>query len=193
MEEHDDIRLIGVAGRHPHLPPDPWMPDVPIAYLPIAAPWLYQTWLRVGWPKVERATGPVEVTHATGLIPCPTDAPLVVTLHDLAFVHEPAHFSKHGVRTFMRSLDHIRRHAAMVLCSSQAPSTTCRSPGSATTACGWCRSASTSSVSLPRRSRASVRSTGCPSAICCSSAPSNPARTCAAWPRPCRCSTNRCR
>lgn len=120
MEEHDDIRLIGVAGRHPHLPPDPWMPDVPIAYLPIAAPWLYQTWLRVGWPKVERATGPVEVTHATGLIPCPTDAPLVVTLHDLAFVHEPAHFSKHGVRTFMRSLDHIRRHAAMVLCSSQA-------------------------------------------------------------------------
>lgn len=120
MELHDDIRLIGVAGRHAHLPPDPWMPDVPIAHLPLAAPWLYQTWLRAGWPKVERATGPVEVTHATGLIPCPTDAPLVVTLHDLAFVHEPSHFSKHGVRTFQRSLEYIRRHADVVLCSSQA-------------------------------------------------------------------------
>ncbi|MCB1001156.1 MAG: glycosyltransferase family 4 protein [Acidimicrobiales bacterium] len=120
MELHDDIRLIGVAGRHAHLPPDPWMPDVPVAHLPLAAPWLYQTWLRAGWPKVERATGPVDVTHATGLIPCPTDAPLVVTLHDLAFVHEPSHFSKHGVRTFRRSLDHIRRHADVVLCSSQA-------------------------------------------------------------------------
>lgn len=120
MEEHDDIRLIGVAGRHPHLPPDPWMPDIPVAHLPLAAPWLYQTWLRFGWPKVERATGRVDVAHATGLIPCPTDAPLVVTLHDVAFLHDPSHFSKHGVRTFRASLEHIKRHAAMVLCSSQA-------------------------------------------------------------------------
>ncbi|MFN6120991.1 MAG: glycosyltransferase family 4 protein [Actinomycetes bacterium] len=120
LEEHDDVRLIGVAGRHAHLPPDPWMPGIPIAYLPIAAPWLYQTWLRLGWPKVERATGPVDVTHATGLVPCPTDAPLVVTLHDLAFLHNPGHFTKHGVRTFRASLERIKRDAAMVLCSSQA-------------------------------------------------------------------------
>ncbi len=120
MEEHDDIRLIGVAGRHAHLPPDPWMPDIPVAHLPLAAPWLYQTWLRFGWPKVERATGSVDVAHATGLIPCPTDAPLVVTLHDLAFLHDPSHFSKHGVRTFNASLERIKRQAAVVLCSSQA-------------------------------------------------------------------------
>ena len=120
LEEHDDIRLIGVAGRHAHLPPDPWLPSIPIAHLPIASPWLYQTWLRFGWPKVERAAGTVDVAHATGLIPCPTDAKLVVTVHDLAFLHEPKHFTKHGVRTFNASLDHIRRHADLVLCSSQA-------------------------------------------------------------------------
>jgi len=120
MEEQHDIRLIGVAGRHAHLPPDPWMPGIPIAHLPIAAPWLYQTWLRFGWPKVERATGRVDVTHATGLVPCPTDAPLVVTLHDVAFLHEPEHFTKHGARTFRASLERIERDAAMVLCSSQA-------------------------------------------------------------------------
>ena len=120
MVLHDDIRLIGVAGRHAHLPPDPWLPSIPVARLPIAAPWLYQTWLHLGWPKVERAVGRVDVTHATGLIPCPTDAPLVVTLHDLAFLHEPKHFTKHGVRTFRASLEHIRRHADVVLCSSQS-------------------------------------------------------------------------
>lgn len=120
MEEHDDIRLIGVAGRHQHLPDEPWMPSIPIAHLPIAAPWLYETWLRFGWPKVERATGAVHVTHATGLVPCPTDAPLVVTLHDLAFLHDPSHFSRHGVRVFRDSLEHIRRRADLVLCSSQA-------------------------------------------------------------------------
>jgi glycosyltransferase involved in cell wall biosynthesis len=120
LGDHDDLRLIGVAGRHAHLPPEPWTPGIAVAHLPIAAPWLYQTWLRLGWPKVERATGPVDVAHATGLIPCPTDAPLVVTLHDVAFLHDPTQFSKHGVRTFKTSLDQIKRRAAMVLCSSQA-------------------------------------------------------------------------
>lgn len=120
LAAHEDIRLIGVAGRHRHLPEEPWLPPMPIAHLPVAAPWLYETWLRLGWPKVERATGPVDVAHATGLIPCPTDAPLVVTLHDLAFLHDPAHFSRHGVRVFKASLDRIRREADLVLCSSQA-------------------------------------------------------------------------
>lgn len=120
MALQDDVRLIGVAGRHRHLPDDPWTPPIPIAHLPVGSPWLYQTWLRFGWPKVERATGRVDVAHATGLVPCPTDAPLVVTLHDLAFLHTPEHFSRIGVSVFRKSLDTIRRDAALVLCSSQA-------------------------------------------------------------------------
>jgi glycosyltransferase involved in cell wall biosynthesis len=120
MAMHDDVRLIGVAGRHRHLPADPWTPPIPIAHLPVASPWLYQTWLRLGWPKVERAAGHVDVTHATGLIPCPTDAPLVVTLHDLAFLHNPEHFSRIGVSVFRASLETIKRKATVVLCSSQA-------------------------------------------------------------------------
>jgi glycosyltransferase involved in cell wall biosynthesis len=120
MEVHDDVRLIGVAGRHKHLPDDPWIPSIPIAHLPLGAPWLYQTWLRFGWPNVERATGRVDVAHATGLVPCPTTAPLVVTLHDLAFMHTPEHFSRLGNSVFRASLDIIRRDAAVVLCSSQA-------------------------------------------------------------------------
>jgi glycosyltransferase involved in cell wall biosynthesis len=115
-----DVRLVGVAGHHRHLPPDPWLPAIPVAQLPIAAPWLYEGWLRLGWPKVEVATGPVDIAHATTLIPCATDAKLVVTLHDLAFKHNPGHFTPHGVRVFNRSLDVIRRQADLVLCCSQA-------------------------------------------------------------------------
>ena len=124
-----DIRLIGVAGRHRHLPPEPWIPPIPIAHLSLGAPWLYETWLRFDHPRVERATGPVDVTHATSIIPPPTKAPLVVTLHDLAFLHEPGHFTKHGVGVFMRSLEVIRRRADLVLCSSQATMDDCAMAG----------------------------------------------------------------
>jgi glycosyltransferase involved in cell wall biosynthesis len=129
MGPHNDIRLIGVAGRHRHLPPEPWVPSIPVVHLPIAAPWLYEGWLRAGWPKVEVATGPVDVTHATTLIPCPTDAKLVVTVHDLAFLHEPDHFTRHGVRVFNRSLAHIRKKADVVLCASQATMDDCVAAG----------------------------------------------------------------
>ena len=120
MDAEADVRLIGVAGRHRHLPPEPWIPPIPIAHLSISPPWLYETWLRFGRPRVESATGPVDVTHATTIIPAPTSAPLVVTLHDLAFLHDPSHFTKHGVRVFNDSLARIVRSADLVLCSSQA-------------------------------------------------------------------------
>jgi glycosyltransferase involved in cell wall biosynthesis len=129
MREQGDIQLLGVAGRHPHLPPEPWVPPMPVGHLPLAAPWLYETWLRLNWPNVERATGPIDVAHATTLIPCATEAPLIVTLHDLAFLHEPDHFTAHGVRVFRRSLDKIRRRADLVLCCSEATMDDCLASG----------------------------------------------------------------
>ena len=120
MGPHNDVRLIGVAGRHRHLPPEPWVPTIPIAHLPLAGAALYEGWLRAGWPAVERATGRVDIAHATSIIPCPTAGRLVVTLHDLAFLHDASHFTRHGVRVFTQSLDIVRRTADLVLCSSQA-------------------------------------------------------------------------
>ena len=125
LGSHDDVRLVGVAGRHRHLPAEPWVPAVPIAHLPVAAPWLYETWLRLGWPKVEVATGRVDIAHSTTLIPCPTDAKLVVTLHDLAFLHDPTQFTRHGVGIFRRSLSEIKRRADLVLCCSEATMDDC--------------------------------------------------------------------
>jgi hypothetical protein len=99
---------------------------------------MYETWLRLQWPKVEWATGRIDIAHATTLIPCPTDAPLVVTLHDLAFVHTPRFFTKHGVRVFRRSVHHIKERADLVLCCSQATMDDCvvRTASTATAAPG---------------------------------------------------------
>lgn len=126
---HNDVRLVGVAGRHRHLPPEPWVPSIPVAHLPVSGPLLYEGWLRANWPKVERATGKVDIAHATTLIPCATDAKLIVTLHDLAFLHDPSQFTKHGVRVFRRSLQLIRDRADLVLCCSQATMDDCVTAG----------------------------------------------------------------
>ena len=102
---------------------------VPVAMLPLARPLLYETWTRLNWPKVESVTGEIDVAHATGLVPCATSAPLVVTVHDLAFLHDPDQFSRHGVRTMNRSLEAIRKRADLVICSSEATMRDCEDVG----------------------------------------------------------------
>ena len=81
------------------------------------------------WPKVESVVGEIDVAHATGLVPCGTAAPLIVTVHDLAFVHDPAKFSRQGVRTMNRSLETIIRRADRVICSSEATRRDCEAAG----------------------------------------------------------------
>jgi glycosyltransferase involved in cell wall biosynthesis len=115
-----DVTLIGVAGRHPSAPPADWRPPIPVAQLPLPRPLLYEAWLRLRRPRVERVTGPVDVAHATGLVPCATRAPLVVTVHDVAWVHEPGRYTRQGVRVMRRSLEVIRDTAAVVITSSEA-------------------------------------------------------------------------
>lgn len=128
-----DVELVGVAGRHRRPPAFDWTPSIPWLQLPLGSPLLYETWLYGGWPKPESVTGPVDLVHATTLIPCPTRYPLVVTLHDLAFLHNPHQFTRHGVRIFKRSLDLTKRHADLVLCCSQATMDDCVVAGIAAT------------------------------------------------------------
>jgi glycosyltransferase involved in cell wall biosynthesis len=115
-----EVTLLGVAARHRRPPAAPWRPPIPVAQLPLPRPLLYESWLRARRPAVERATGPVDVAHATGLVPCPTAAPLVVTVHDVAFLHDPAKFTRQGVRVMRRSLSVIRDAATLVVTSSEA-------------------------------------------------------------------------
>ena len=121
LQARDDVDVVGVAGRHGVAPVPPYRPDGPIRALPLARPWLYETWNLVERPRIEATTGPIDACHSTVAIPAATTRPHVVTVHDVAFVHAPERFSKHGVRVMRRGLDRCRR-ADLVLCPSQATS-----------------------------------------------------------------------
>jgi glycosyltransferase involved in cell wall biosynthesis len=120
LEGRDAVDLRYVAGRHPRPPRAEFRPRGPVAMLPVSGAVLYELWNRANWPRVESVVGEIDVVHATGLVPAATGSPLVVTVHDIAFVHEPENFSRHGARTMNRSLDTIRRRADRVICSSCA-------------------------------------------------------------------------
>jgi glycosyltransferase involved in cell wall biosynthesis len=124
-----DVELEFVAGKHPVPPPPPFRPPGPVHMLPLTRPLLYEAWVRLNWPKVEAVAGDIDVVHATGLVPAATNRPLVVTVHDVAFLHEPGQFSRQGVRIMRRSLDAIARRADRIICSSRATVDDCVAAG----------------------------------------------------------------
>jgi glycosyltransferase involved in cell wall biosynthesis len=129
LASRNDIELIGVAGGHRSPPPEAWNPPVPVSHLGGRGAALYASWVFAGRPLVERATGTVDVAHATSLIPCASRAPLVVTVHDLAFRHVPEAFTRWGGTLFAASIKAIKRRADLVLCSSVATMDDCRQAG----------------------------------------------------------------
>jgi len=127
------VDLVGVAARHDSPPAPAFRPSVPVRHLPLPRLALYEAWHApepARWPPVERATGPVDVVHATAVaVPPSPRAPLLVTIHDLAFLAEPSAFTRHGLRFFRRGTDLARRHARLVVVPSEATAAECRDAG----------------------------------------------------------------
>ncbi len=123
------VELIGVRARHDRDPSDDLRPPVPVRALPLPRRALYEAWHTLGRPSVQRATGPVDVIHATGMAIPPRSAPLVVTVHDLAFEHYPQHATRNGLRFFRQSLRRTRERADVVLCPSEATRRDCIDAG----------------------------------------------------------------
>ena len=125
----DGVEMVGVAGRHLRPPTPGFFPPMPVASLPLGGPWLYEAWLRVKWPKAESVVEGADLVHATTIIAPATSLPLVATIHDLAFIRHPEFFTDHGNKVFNKSMNILRRKAAIVLCSSQATVDDCVSVG----------------------------------------------------------------
>jgi glycosyltransferase involved in cell wall biosynthesis len=123
------VEQVGVAARHGHAPPEAWRPAIPIRHLPLPRAVLYRTWHRWRRPAVERATGPVDVIHATGYAIPPGTRPLVVTMHDLAWRRDPSMFTANGVRFFETGLRCVAADADLILCPSQATLDDCATAG----------------------------------------------------------------
>lgn len=123
------IEQIGVSALHRRPAPEAWRPSIPVRALPLPRVLLYDAWQRLGHPVVERATGRVDLVHATGHVAAAAKAPLVVSIYDLSFLHDPSHFTARGVSVFTRFLDVVRDRAAMAICPSEATRVDCLAAG----------------------------------------------------------------
>jgi glycosyltransferase involved in cell wall biosynthesis len=80
-------------------------------------PLRYELWHQLRRPRVSL---PVDVVHAPSLaIPAVRDIPLVVTVHDVAFLREPEAFTRRGLNFHRRGLEIAHREAAAVITASR--------------------------------------------------------------------------
>ena len=120
LQQFTSLELVGVSARHRQPPASSWRPSIEVKQLPLPRLALYESWHRLRWPDVEHATGRVDVIHATGMAMPPATAPIVATVHDLAFLRDPSQFTRRGVSFFRRAIDLARRDASIIVCPSQA-------------------------------------------------------------------------
>jgi glycosyltransferase involved in cell wall biosynthesis len=71
----------------------------------------------------------IDLLHNTSIIPFATSGKMVSTVHDLAFLHHPDFFTRHGNAVFARSLKVLKKRADMLLCSSTATVNDCVEAG----------------------------------------------------------------
>ncbi|MDO5672166.1 MAG: glycosyltransferase family 1 protein [Actinomycetaceae bacterium] len=118
----DEISITGLSAKHKD-----YSALGPIPYR--AFPWprqvLYETWRRLSWPRVESKVPDLDLVHATTWAIPATRLPLVVTVHDLAFLKDPSHFTRHGVSFFKDAWKRTLDLAAAVIVPSEATGDHC--------------------------------------------------------------------
>lgn len=123
LEASGEVELARFAiGRGPISPP------AGTRHLRVPLRVLHESWRRIGRPRVDRLTGPVDLVHATDLVPGPSRAPTVVTIHDLAAVDLPALHPPRATAMQQAQLDAARR-AQAVLAVSEATAAALRRHG----------------------------------------------------------------
>lgn len=120
----DRAGLVGVAARGHTTVPETDL-GIPLVTSALPRPALYEAWNRLRRPALPGAARRTDVVHATTWAVPPTRGPLVVTVHDLAFLRTPEHFTPRGAAYFRRALEVTRREADVVVVPSQATADDC--------------------------------------------------------------------
>ncbi len=129
LDQRDDIDVIGVAARQQGDAREPYQPRVPVRHHALPRPLLYESWQRLRWPSPDRLVPEADLLHSTTVIVPPTSKPLVVTVHDLAFLHFPELFTSRGSRVMKQGFQDCIDRADLVMCSSQATLDDCAARG----------------------------------------------------------------
>lgn len=121
LEGLGSAHLVGLAARHRRGALTSYDPAFPVRSSGMPRVVTYEAWNRIRLPRAEWLA-PVDVVHATTWAVPGTRRPLVVTVHDLAFLRDPAHFTRRGNSYFRRALEVVQAEADRVI----VPSTTTR-------------------------------------------------------------------
>lgn len=120
--------VVGVAAAHRGPADELATPTVTVSHSRLPRRLLYDAWHR--WRRPAVPVRDIDVVHATGgAVPPRSGSPLVVTIHDLAFLARPEHFTSRGVRFMTRALDLTIAEAARVIVPSEATARECREAG----------------------------------------------------------------
>jgi len=121
-----DLTVTGLTAWHGRSALTDGDPGLPLRRSALPRRALYESWSRTRLPRAGRGQ---DVVHATTWAVPGSSRPVVVTVHDLAFVHDPGHFTPRGVRFFTRALEITRAEAAAVIVPSVATRTDCAAAG----------------------------------------------------------------
>lgn len=131
LAQRNDVSLTGIAARHSGPPAMdlPAMMTVKHSSLPRIP--LYELWTRHRrFRPTRHGNGDgAPVTHATTWAIPPSTGPLVVTVHDVAFLHQAEHFTPRGNRFFHRALAIVRSEADVVVVPSDTTARDCIAQG----------------------------------------------------------------
>lgn len=128
LARRDDVEVVGVRARarQDDDSGDVVLP-VPVVASRLPRSALYESWSRLRRPALRG--GPFDVVHATTWAIPRRSAPLVVTVHDLAFLRSPDHFTRRGVAYFRHALTTARTDADLVVVPSHATLVDCVDAG----------------------------------------------------------------
>lgn len=120
----DRAPLVGVAARGHTTAPEQDL-GIPVVSSALPRVALYEAWNTLRRPHLPGAAGRADVVHATTWAVPPARGGLVVTVHDLAFLRAPEHFTRRGNAYFRRAAAIVRRSADVVVVPSHATADDC--------------------------------------------------------------------
>ena len=129
LDRRDDVEVEGLAARHSAPPHADWVPPIATTHHLLPRPLLYESWSRWSWPQ-PKGVRACDIVHSTTIVAPPrSGAPLVVSVHDLAFRRHPDRFPSRARRLYERSWKRVLERADAVICPSAATSADLRAGG----------------------------------------------------------------
>lgn len=115
-----DWTVTGIAARHgaDHAPSNPLPAEVELVHSRLPRPALYEGWLRLGRPSVDRWCRADTVVWASSLVVPATTRPVVSTVHDLDFLTHPDYLTPRGRRFFPRMWTAASARSERFVCPS---------------------------------------------------------------------------